>query len=155
MEVLLVITVLGLATHSGAPLAAPALILAAALATTLHAAAREARRRFSPGSCLRRCPLCGSDAVDWWSQEEIDLFRERIELHCASCGVSRRVVSPVWAVSAYGCRYQRDREKIGSALRRTEHRRLRHETDAFRAILEREVVGADDFLAATRPRSGR
>jgi hypothetical protein len=146
------------ATHVGAPLAAPALIVAAGFATAIHAAVRRTRPRLSRGSCLRHCPWCGGNAVDWWSREEIDGSRERIALHCASCSVSRCLFATVRAVDAYEHRYPKDRDAIGSALCRAERQRLRRETKCVprdsgaRSRWRRRLRGRDTALPdAARP----
>jgi hypothetical protein len=81
---------------------------------------------------LRICPLCGADAVDWWRRERVGVRRERIELHCACCGVRRRVGTTIWAANAYQRRYELDRAAIAAALRRMRRDRACEEGQATR-----------------------
>jgi hypothetical protein len=130
-----------------------ALGLAALLATSGVAAARWARPRRTRRAAARYCPFCGSDAVDTWTRERAEVYSDRLELHCAVCGVWRRLRVTVWIADAYERRYEKDRAAIASAATRWQRDLEDAETRAFHAALNAGVFGPDDFLAATRPRS--
>jgi len=71
-------------------------------------------------SRLRRCPLCGADAVEDVDCLHIDLVESRIELCCGQCGTWRRLVVTRAAVRRYERALDRDRRAIEQRLHRLE-----------------------------------
>ena len=83
-------------------------------------------------SRLRRCPLCGADAVEDVDCLHIDLVESRIELCCGQCGTWRRLVASRAAIRRYERVLDRDRRAIRRRLRRLESGDVQALTSALR-----------------------
>jgi hypothetical protein len=118
----------------------------AAFAFTLFLACRRSR-----GQQLRRCPLCAADAVRAGDWEPLDEMQARVALQCGQCGTWRRVVTSHWAARGQDRRLEHDRRAIDAQAERLGRDRTLCEANAFVLALRRRIVGADDFLALTRP----
>ncbi len=91
--------------------------------SALERKAEPVRLRRSPKLLL--CPHCGSDCASGWSCEIVSAVRTRVDLRCAECGASRRLVVTVWGVEAYKRRLDVHRRQIEAAIARLEHDRDR------------------------------
>jgi hypothetical protein len=81
---------------------------------------------------LRRCPICGADAVEDFASLHIDQVETRIELCCGQCGTWRRLVATRAAVRRYERALDRDRRAIEQRLRRLESTDVSALTTALR-----------------------
>jgi hypothetical protein len=99
---------------------------------------------------LRRCPLCAQDAVRRMEARRVDELTVEVRLECGECGVLRRVVTSDAALRRFVRRIERDRRTIGSCAVGLTRHRTRRDFGAFARMLREHIVGADDFLAATR-----
>ena len=128
------------------------LCIAAIVGVALFLAAMLAARSGRVAArALHRCPVCGEDAVQATESRAIDRFDVLVDLQCGQCGVWRRVVATPEDLSGLVRRIERDRRWISSCAQRMIRQRRQHEIEAFIGLLRREIGGAEDFLASTRP----
>jgi hypothetical protein len=81
---------------------------------------------------LRRCPICGADAVEDFACRHIDVAESWIELCCGQCRTWRRLVVTRAAVRRYERVLLRDRHSIEKRLRGLESAGVRALTAAVR-----------------------
>jgi hypothetical protein len=124
------------------PVAAAAAMLFAAGRALVAFVKRVCRR-----STLRRCPLCGSQAIGEFEYEMVDGLHARARQQCGQCGVWRQIVTAVWVVGRHERMLEADRSHIRRFAERLERSRVLSETNAFVAALRDDVVGAKDMLA--------
>jgi hypothetical protein len=131
----------------------PAAIIVGALLVLamLLPLALAARAAFEGRRALRTCPRCGARAVRRAGWEQIAPRLTRVTLECGQCSVSRRMLVEADQRRAHARRLERDRRRLARRLARATAVRKLAECRAFVALLHSEIVGAEDFLACTRP----
>jgi hypothetical protein len=138
------------------PGAVGVLLLAGGMAgfiTTLFLRASHVRT-----ALLRRCPLCGADAVAGTESEAINDTQARVLEQCGQCGTWRLDVMSLALARRHERSVAADRDLIRRCAERLERERSVDEIGAFIGALRAEIVGADDLLArlgsADGPESG-
>ena len=99
---------------------------------------------------LRLCPVCGDGAIRETTGEAITVLQTRVVLQCGQCGTWRRLTTSSDEQRAHTRRLERDQDRIRRQATCLEKHLLRLEFLAFAAELQRDVAGAEDFLARTR-----
>ena len=98
---------------------------------------------------LRCCPICRADAIRDVRAETIDTASTRVWLQCGACATWRRVVTTQTALTWEVRTFERDRRLISDQAQRLSVERRERAVEAFAATLERDIVGADDFVMLT------
>ncbi|HKG62990.1 MAG TPA: hypothetical protein VKB28_02895 [Solirubrobacteraceae bacterium] len=98
-----------------------------------------------PGCGLHQCALCHADCVVpvWW--ESVDEDRWRMLLRCGACDTYRDVTASDDVAHAYERDLGRGMREIHIAVERMDRDRMAHQTDAFVAALQRDLIDAGDF----------
>jgi hypothetical protein len=99
---------------------------------------------------LRRCPLCHADAIRDLEAEMTDSTHACVGLQCGECATWRRFVAPQAELTWEVKRFESDRRLISDQAQRLSVDRRERSVEAFAALLEHDIVGAEDFLAFVR-----
>src|SRR4051794_4841125 len=110
-----------------------------------------ARSAWRGRRALRGCPVCGGSAVRDGGAERSGIAETTVALQCGQCCTWRRLVVNENDERAHVRRLKRDQRQIRRLMLRLEAERRAFEVQAFIALLRSQIVGAQDFLAATRP----
>jgi hypothetical protein len=100
---------------------------------------------------IRLCPVCAAPAVRTLVEEGVKGIHAWLILECGQCGTWRRILTSPSHARLQARAVARDRAAIRGGLERLDVERRRGEIDALTRALRSRIVGAEDFLAATRP----
>ncbi|WP_028060624.1 hypothetical protein [Candidatus Solirubrobacter pratensis] len=102
---------------------------------------------------LRRCPRCAQRAVRAVETFSVDAIFVEVRIECGQCGIARRLVVARGDLCDLVRRLERDRRAIGGYAVVMTRARTRSDFEGFMRELRDDIVGADDFMALTGPRS--
>ena len=96
-------------------------------------------------------PVCGDSAVRNTGSESVGFVESEVALQCGQCAAWRRLVVNQGDERAHARRLRRERRRIRKLMLRLEAERRALDMHAFIGLLRADILGAQDFLAVTRP----
>jgi hypothetical protein len=107
-----------------------------------------------PGTGLQVCAHCGADYVHPAQWHEAGDEHWWILLRCGQCGEEREVTIGDDVAKRYGEDLDAAQRQIDRAVQSLDRERMATETEIIVQALERDLIGADDFVLRGAPSDG-